>query len=288
MSYRFILILLFSLFISLDAYSNVRENCVEPDKGFRNNAPGRGWFWGEKVCEPVKDNETEISNIENNEKQNKWKILPKTANIPWEILDTLDPDEIANKIEPEAKKVAVMYPTEENIMAYRKLSRWIMIKAKSYTMKDTQVRTENPSIAPEIVTANTSEFRRRLNYTENTKRRAGYLNEYKERARIVVYTRIGCSYCTAQKPILESFIQKHGWQVMERSVEENLDEQIKFNIEYTPDIFLLLNTPQGIKYQRIATGLTTLQDLEKQVVLGLEYLGENVSYLREVTQNEIN
>ena len=75
---------------------------------------------------------------------------------------------------------------------------------------------------------------------------------------------------------------------MERSVEENLDEQIKFNIEYTPDIFLLLNTPQGIKYQRIATGLTTLQDLEKQVVLGLEYLGENVSYLREVTQNEIN
>lgn len=288
MSYRFILILLFSLFISLDAYSNVRENCVEPDKGFRNNAPGRGWFWGEKVCEPVKDNETEISNIENNEKQNKWKILPKTANIPWEILDTLDPDEIANKIEPEAKKVAVMYPTEENIMAYRKLSRWIMIKAKSYTMKDTQVRTENPSIAPEMVTANTSEFRRRLNYTENTKRRAGYLNEYKERARIVVYTRIGCSYCTAQKPILESFIQKHGWQVMERSVEENLDEQIKFNIEYTPDIFLLLNTPQGIKYQRIATGLTTLQDLEKQVVLGLEYLGENVSYLREVTQNEIN
>ena len=181
-----------------------------------------------------------------------------------------------------------MYPTEENIMAYRKLSRWIMLKAKSYTMKDTQVRTENPSIAPEMVTANTSEFRRRLNFTENEKRRIGYLNEYKERARLVVYTRIGCSYCTAQKPILELFIQKHGWQVMERSVEENLDEQIKFNIEYTPDIFLLLNTPQGIKYQRIATGLTTLQDLEKQVVLGLEYLGENVSYLKEVTQNEIN
>lgn len=292
MQYKFILILLFSLFISLDAYSNIRDNCVEPDKGFRNNAPGRGWFWGEQVCEPVLDNETQ--NTANKEFDNaidnksEWKILPKTANIPWDILDTLDPDEIANKIEPEAKKVAVMYPTEENIMAYRKLSRWIMIKAKSYTMKDTQVRTENPSIAPEMVTANTSEFRRRLNYAENTKRRAGYLNEYKERARIVVYTRIGCSYCTAQKPILESFIQKYGWQVMERSVEENLDEQIKFNIEYTPDIFLLLNTPQGIKYQRIATGLTTLQDLEKQVVLGLEYLGENVSYLREVTQNEIN
>lgn len=288
MQYKFILILLFSLFISLDAYSNIRDNCVEPDKGFRNNAPGRGWFWGEKVCEPVKDNETDISTIENNEQQDKWKILPKSADIPWAILDTLDPDEIANKIEPEAKKVAVMYPTEENIMAYRKLSRWIMLKAKSYTMKDTQVRTENPSIAPEMVTANTSEFRRRLNFTENEKRRIGYLNEYKERARLVVYTRIGCSYCTAQKPILESFIQKHGWQIMERSVEENLDEQIKFNIEYTPDIFLLLNTPQGIKYQRIATGLTTLQDLEKQVVLGLEYLGENVSYLKEVTQNEIN
>lgn len=292
MQYKFILILLFSLLISFNAYSGINDKCVEPDKGFRNNAPGRGWFWGEQVCEPVLDNETQ--NTANKEFENaidnksEWKILPKTANIPWDILDTLDPDEIANKIEPEAKKVAVMYPTEENIMAYRKLSRWIMIKAKSYTMKDTQVRTENPSIAPEMVTANTSEFRRRLNYSENMKRRTGYLNEYKERARIVVYTRVGCSYCLAQKPILEQFTQKYGWDVMERNLEDNFDEQIRFNIEYTPDIFLLLNTSQGIKYQRIATGLTTLQDLEKQVVLGLEYLGENVSYLREVTQNEIN
>lgn len=288
MQHKFILILLFSLSISFNAYSSIRDNCIEPDKGFRNNAPGRGWFWGEKICEPVKDNETETSNIENRENQERWKILPKTADIPWEILDTLDPDEIANKIEPEAKKVAVMYPTEANIIAYRKLSRWIMLKAKSYTMKDTQVRTENPSIAPEMVMANTSEFKRRFNYAEDEKRRIGYLNDYKERAKIVVYTRVGCSYCTAQKPILEKFTQKYGWQIMERSLEDNLDEQIKFNIEYTPDIFLLLNTPQGIKYQRIATGLTTLQDLEKQVVFGLEYLGENVSYLREVTQYENN
>ena len=86
MQYKFILILLFSLFISLDAYSNIRDNCVEPDKGFRNNAPGRGWFWGEQVCKPVLDNGTQ--NTANKEFDNaidnksEWKILPKTSYYP--------------------------------------------------------------------------------------------------------------------------------------------------------------------------------------------------------------
>ena len=278
MSYRFILILLFSLFISLDAYSNVRENCVEPDKGFRNNAPGRGWFWGEKVCEPVKDNETEISTIENNEQQDKWKILPKSADIPWEILDTLDPDEIANKIEPEAKKISVMYPTEENIMAYRRLSNWILEKALTYTNRDTQVKVENPMLVPGALTAPTSEYKIRKVRYERELNKQKILNDYREHAKIIVYTKAGCSFCDAQRPLLEKFSQQYGWDIMERDINANIDESIRFNIEVTPDIFLLFNSSNGIKYQRIATGLTTLPDLVNSVINGLKYLGEDIDY----------
>lgn len=275
MKYKIILTLLFSMLVSFNAYSN---NCIEPDKGFRNNAPGRGWFWGEKVCEPVKDNETETSNIENRENQEKWKILPKTADIPWEILDTLDPDEIANKIEPEAKKVAVMYPTEANIMAYRRLSNWILTKATTYTNRDTQVKVENPMLVPGALTAPTSEYKIRKVRYEREQNKQKILADYRERAKIIVYTRAGCSFCDAQHPLLEKFSQQYGWEIMERDINANIDESIRFDIEVTPDIFLLFNSLNGIQYQRIATGLTTLPDLVNAVINGLKYLGEDIDY----------
>lgn len=275
MKYKIILTLLFSMLVSFNAYSN---NCIEPDKGFRNNAPGRGWFWGEKVCEPVKDNETETSNIENRENQEKWKILPKTADIPWEILDTLDPDEIANKIEPEAKKVAVMYPTEANIMAYRRLSNWILTKATTYTNRDTQVKVENPMLVPGALTAPTSEYKIRKVRYEREQNKQKILADYRERAKIIVYTRAGCSFCDAQRPLLEKFSQQYGWEIMERDINANIDESIRFDIEVTPDIFLLFNSLNGIQYQRIATGLTTLPDLVNAVINGLKYLGEDIDY----------
>ena len=278
MHHKFILILLFSLSISFNAYSSIRDNCIEPDKGFRNNAPGRGWFWGEKICEPVKDNETETSNIENRENQERWKILPKTADIPWEILDTLDPDEIANKIEPEAKKVAVMYPTEANIMAYRRLSNWILTKATTYTNRDTQVKVENPMLVPGALTAPTSEYKIRKVRYEREQNKQKILADYRERAKIIVYTRAGCSFCDAQRPLLEKFSQQYGWEIMERDINANIDESIRFDIEVTPDIFLLFNSLNGIQYQRIATGLTTLPDLVNAVINGLKYLGEDIDY----------
>lgn len=278
MKYRFVLILCFSLSISFNVYSSIRDSCIEPDKGFRNNAPGRGWFWGEKVCEPVKDNETETLNIENRENQEKWKILPKTADIPWEILDTLDPDEIANKIEPEAKKVAVMYPTEANIMAYRRLSNWILTKATTYTNRDTQVKVENPMLVPGALTAPTSEYKIRKVRYEREQNKQKILADYRERAKIIVYTRAGCSFCDAQRPLLEKFSQQYGWEIMERDINANIDESIRFDIEVTPDIFLLFNSLNGIQYQRIATGLTTLPDLVNAVINGLKYLGEDIDY----------
>lgn len=141
----YLLIIAFSILL----FSSVSANtdCIEEDKGFRNNKAGRGWFWGQSFCKPKQDNTT-LASAKTDNNINTWKILPEKANIPWEILDKLDPDEIANKIEPEAKKVSVMYPTDENIMAYRKLSNWILAKATAYTSRDTQVKVENPMLVP--------------------------------------------------------------------------------------------------------------------------------------------
>lgn len=272
-----LLILLVLLSYSSTVYANIV--CVEPDKGFRNNAAGRGWFWGQQVCKP-KDNETEqvIQNEPKEDNKTEWKILPKTANIPWDILDQLDPDEIANKIEPEAKKVAIVYPTDENIMAYRKLSRWMVSKAKAYTARDVQVKTENPMLVPEALIAPTSEYKTREVIFQQNRAKEKILADYKESAKIVVYSRSGCSFCSAQRPILEAFASEYGWEIIERDINKNYTEAVRFNVEVTPDMFLLYNSPNGIQYQRIATGLTSLPDLVLAVINGFKYLGEDVDY----------
>lgn len=272
-----LLILLVLLSYSSTVYANIV--CVEPDKGFRNNAAGRGWFWGQQVCEP-KDNETEqvTQNEPKEDNKTEWKILPKTANIPWDILDQLDPDEIANKIEPEAKKVAIVYPTDENIMAYRKLSRWMVSKAKAYTARDVQVKTENPMLVPEALIAPTSEYKTREVIFQQNRAKEKILADYKESAKIVVYSRSGCSFCSAQRPILEAFASEYGWEIIERDINKNYTEAVRFNVEVTPDMFLLYNSPNGIQYQRIATGLTSLPDLVLAVINGFKYLGEDVDY----------
>lgn len=285
-------LMLFSVSFLETSFASI-NNCIQPDKGFRNNPSGRGWFWGEEYCEPKSDNITEKSDVVKNEVKEKdekdnqqeqdeyimgYKILPEKARIPWTILDKLDPDEIANKIEPEAKKVAVMYPTDENIMAYRKLHSWIVAKASKFTSRDTQVKVENPTLVPRALQAPTSEYKIRHVKYEKELLKEEFLSQYKDRARIVVYSREGCNFCVSQRPILESFANQYGWSIMERDINENLDESIRFNIELTPDIFLLLNRNGEIFYQRIATGLTTLPDLVNAVLNGLKYLGEEIDY----------
>lgn len=79
-------------------------------------------------------------------------------------------------------------------------------------------------------------------------------------------------------PLLEQFSMIYGWEIMERDINENMQESIRFNVEVTPDMFLLFNSANGIVYQRIATGLTTLPDLVNAVINGLKYLGEDVDY----------
>ncbi len=262
------------------AYCNT---CIEPDKGFRNNSAGRGWFWNQQVCEPVKSY-TEPNTVDNLTNQNidsknkdEWTLLPEKANIPWELLDSLDPDEIAETIEPEAKKVALMYPTDENIIAYNRLHKWITNKSRVFMERTIQVQRENPVMFKEKMLRATSEFNRRAVMEARDDMKMFYLSKYRDTAKLVIYVRQGCSFCEKQLPIMQAFSQSYGWDILVRDVEKEAQESILLNVELTPDIFLMLKNSSGdISYQRIATGLTTLIGLEDAVLDGLKYQGENI------------
>lgn len=265
------------LFIILIMGGDLYASCLSPDEGFWKNEQGRGWFWGQIECPTIIDNQSRTSNPQDN--YSKWKILPQKANIPWDILDKIDPDEISTKIEPEAKKVSVMYPTEENITEYRKLTNWMVKKASQYATVDERIRIENPLLNPNIELAPISSIKSKALVSYKNTETDKILTQYKDRGGLIIYESATCQYCKLQKPIISSFQNDYGWEVVYRDVKQFPKETLQLGIKTTPDIFLVLKEQNGsgIKYQRIATGLTTLDMLKMAILKGLGYLGETIN-----------
>lgn len=256
---------------SLIFTSIANAGCISPDKGFWNNPQGRGWFWGQGECQTDEDN---ISGL-----KEEWKLLPQKINIPWNILDKIDPEEIANKIEPEAKKISIMYPNDENISEYRKLTNWIVAKASRYATIDEKIRTENPGLMPGLEFAPISQIKNKALISFKNIETDQILEKYKNKAGIIIYESSSCSYCKLQKPIIEEFSSYYGWEILYRDIAQFRQEALRLNVKTTPDIFLVLKkeTGKNIKYQRIATGLTTMDKLKISILKGLGYLGEEIN-----------
>lgn len=274
---RVLYICIFMMLLASVAYANVApKNCTPPDKGFWSNPAGRGWFWGQEECKPEPEEEKKA---ETDEAKTEWKLLPKKANIPWELLDQIDPDEIAKKIEPEARKVSIMYPTEENIFAYRKLNNWIIAKSASYATMDERTRTENPVLMPWNERLGTTGYKEDVIFLDQERQKTNILRKYKDRAGLVIYVSPTCKYCEKQVPMIDKFVDSYGWDVIYRDVTVNKykNEVAQMNVTTTPDIFIVLKGIDGkLRYQRIATGLTTIGLLETAVIKGLSYLGEDI------------
>ena len=170
-----------------------------------------------------------------------------------------------------------MYPTDENIIAYNRLHKWITNKSRVFMERTIQVQRENPVMFKEKMLRATSEFNRRAVMEARDDMKMFYLSKYRDTAKLVIYVRQGCSFCEKQLPIMQAFSQSYGWDILVRDVEKEAQESILLNVELTPDIFLMLKNSSGdISYQRIATGLTTLIGLEDAVLDGLKYQGENI------------
>jgi len=244
-------------------------------KLWSDNNENKGWFW-KKECIPLTDQDNPIVNNQS-VRQDNYTILENKQDIPWDILDILDPDEIAERVEPTARKVAITYPTKENILEYRKLSKWIQDKTVTFMNVDRMVRTENPN---EIL-AGLSNSEKRGNFESRVSRVIrneavdSVLNRYSERAGLIIFVSPTCYYCKMQIPILDELKRVYNFGYVMIDVTDKNEMVREFGIETTPDIFLAINS-QEKKYQRIATGLHTLQDLVSAIIYGLQYLGEDI------------
>ncbi len=248
--------------------SEESSNCN--DKRFWNDGNAdKGWYW-KKECVPIVSDPIV-------ESKDNYTILEDTQNIPWDKIDRIDPDQIAKIIEPQARKVAITYPTEENILEYRKLSQWIQNKTVAFMNEDRMVRTENPNdlLAGLMNSSKRGHFESSVSRVVANENVDNILKNYSQKAGLIIFVSPTCEFCKRQIPILNELKRKYGFDYVTIDVSGKNEMIEKFGIETTPDIFLAVNS-NGTKYQRIATGLHTLPDMISAIIYGLKYLGEDV------------
>ncbi len=264
----------------------------------------RGWFWGEEAPKEEKEKPKEnvipdLSKIQNNnfsseslkkiqdelkkKDQNNelnenviiyngksYKTAPLKTSVPWEILDTLHPDEIS-KLETETKNISVTYPTMENVTEYKKLQKYLTYKALAFTDTSYLVTKTDGEIS-EWASESSMNSRVKIDAKrmESNDKTSEALALHKDRMIILVATSETCSYCKKQIPLLKEFNKKYDIEYKEIDIVKNKIFATKYQVQRTPDLFLLYKDDNNEPLlTRFGSGLQTLPDIESGLVASL-------------------
>ena len=235
----------------------------------------RGWFWGETQPKEVLDKKEEAKSDKKKEDTiiidgKEYKTISNKTNVPWQALDKLHPDEIS-KLETETKNISVMYPTEENIVEYKKLQKYISDKAMGFTDTSYLVTKQNSEISNWASdTSMSSRLVISAKRTDLWEKQKNIISEHKKDMIILVATLPTCSFCKQQIPLLKDFEKDYSVEFKEVDISVNKEFAKTYNIQRTPDLFLLYRDKGNEPLlTRFGNGLHTIQDLKNGVLAGL-------------------
>lgn len=245
------------------------EQCKKTKEYYKDSSRGYYYFedCSQEEVEIEKEKEPEIPKLQG------FKTIPKEQQIPWDILDEIDPSEI-DAIHLQALSVATMHPTEENVKEHKKLLMWITQKAMSYVVTNTAVTKTDADLAKWAGKnpASTSGRHVKIAYMEKKKKEIIY--SFKDKAGLIVLTQQGCIYCEKQKEVLNILRGEMEWVAKTVDARSVPNMAAKFGVSTFPDIFLVINRGGQPVYQRIGAGFHTYASLKDGILFGLKYLGE--------------
>ncbi|MCG3686470.1 conjugal transfer protein TraF [Arcobacter butzleri] len=239
------------------------------------NDTERGWFWGEINSQEDEEKKEEPKKQPKNENNivfdgKEYKTIPSKASIPWSILDKLHPDEIAN-LETQTKNISVMYPTQENVLEYKKLQHFISNKAMGFTDTNYFVAKQDPEISNwASQTSMNSRLVISAKRNDLWEKQKNVIFEHSKNMIILVATLPTCPFCKQQMPLLKDFENEFGIEFKEVDISTNKEFAINYQVQKTPDLFLLYRDKNNEPLlTRFGNGLHTIQDLKQGVLASL-------------------
>jgi conjugal transfer pilus assembly protein TraF len=236
--------MLIIVFIALNISANV-------EYGESQNGLTHPFFGYKKVIEKEDENQTK-----------------KTITIP-KNLDQLTADQLS-KIIKDSKKIAVAFPTDQNIHKYITLQNHATKKSEDFAIKWQQAILKDSSLDLSASAAK-STFARNASTADKAQKRASFWQKYIDKIGVVVFfSKNESSVNQAQNKVL-FFLKQDYPELAIRTVFK--DEHPKLAKEHgvgvTPDIFIVYkDKEENANWYRVKAGLTT----KNQILNNIDFI----------------
>lgn len=175
------------------------------------------------------------------------------------------------------KGVAVMNPTDENVLTYLRAQTFVFDKSSMFADVSRRVVWQNPEI-DYSGRSSTANFARLNDQKRLAERRDQLMAKLAETHALLYFSREDCPYCQDQAPVLKAFAHSTGMKVMAISMDgrpvahfpdAKPDNGISFmatggdGIEMVPAIFLI--DKQTSQMTRLGVGVIAGSDLAERI-----------------------
>lgn len=214
----------------------------------------RGWHWYEKLTVP-----------DEKEKDEKDKPHPQT---PTELVKAY-----REELESRLHK-AWLNPTPQNIQAYQEMQKNMMARSKLFSLSWMRTIFENPELDHTLVSP-VNQQARHIQIDQEKQRTHEAIKGLSQDHGLFFFFSSSCPYCHQFAPIVKSFSEIYGWEVIPISLDggataafpnpehDNGLSQI-WRIKSLPALFAV--NPQTKEVIPIAYGLTSQDEMENRIM----------------------
>ncbi|MDW7711194.1 MAG: conjugal transfer protein TraF [Deferrisomatales bacterium] len=224
----------------------------------------QGWFWYQDPAEPRDPTEDPRPDA---------SVSPSLDTYAPEELWTLHPDEFRALLDAVFKG-ALQQPTEENVLAYKRLETIARLRAARFASVASLVSLKHPEVstlrdAPSVNPG--MRARRQVEGAEID----GTLSGAQEDFALLYFTSPGCPFCVEQDGILRYFTAKHGWEIKRIDVAREPQAAEVFRVSTTPTVVLIQRGSDAAL--PVGVGVVGLSTLERNVFRGVRLLTGTVT-----------
>lgn len=224
-----------------------------------------GWFW--YIDPPEEETETES---------------PKQQQPVVEFNHPIDPraelQAFQKKLE-EAQALAIMSPTEENVMAYLYLQKRAMDLSQQFSETWQRVVWTTPALDHTLVRP-TSPKAVQTYYDERNRERTDELKQLAKTHGLFYFFRESCPYCKQFSPLLSSFAKRHDFHVTAITLDggpspgfphprQDNGAAQRLGVQTVPALYLV--EPKSRSVIPVSFGLIGPNELEERILTLLKH-----------------
>lgn len=232
---------------------------------FKEQAQGWHWYEALPMEEGLEDNKPEEKTSSSSPSSPNTPLKPKTST------------ELVKAYKQELEKrlhQAWVNPTPQNLKAYQDMQKDMMVRSQRFSNTWRQVVYENPSLDHTLI-APVNQKARHVYLDEDKKQTYETIKALSETYGLFFFFRGDCSYCHQFAPIVKTFSETYGWEVIAISQDgEPLKEFpeaqsdnglfIAWKVEVLPSLYAV--NPNTGHVVPIAFGLTSLDQMEERII----------------------